>query len=78
MNKARACKDEGQEGSSGVTPHAPRSVGECEKMNLHTHKGTPTLGLGIPMDFWIFREWLKGSKPIELKSSLYHWKALRT
>jgi hypothetical protein len=51
MNKARACKDEGQEGSSGVTPHAPRSVGECEKMNLHTHKGTPTLGLGIPMDF---------------------------
>jgi hypothetical protein len=28
------------------------------------------------MDSQIFKEQLQGSKPIELKSSLYHWKAL--
>ncbi len=31
--KARACKGTGQEGSPGVTSHAPRSVGEGEEMN---------------------------------------------
>ncbi len=36
--KAKTCKDVGQEGSSGVKSHAPRSVGECEGMNLHTPK----------------------------------------
>jgi hypothetical protein len=36
--KARACKGEGQEGSSGVTSHAPGSVRECEGMNFHTSK----------------------------------------
>jgi hypothetical protein len=36
--KARACKGEGQEGSLRVTSHAPKSVGECEGMNLHTPK----------------------------------------
>jgi hypothetical protein len=35
---ARACKGAGQEGSLGVTSHAPRSVGECEGMNTHTPK----------------------------------------
>jgi hypothetical protein len=38
-------------GSSGVTPHAPGSVGKCEGMNLHTPKATFTLGGGVPMDF---------------------------
>jgi len=38
----------------------------------------PLWGVGIPMDFWIFREWLQGSKPIGLKKSLYHWKAIKT
>jgi hypothetical protein len=38
MTKARACKGVGQEGSSGVTFHAPRSVGKCEGMNSHTSK----------------------------------------
>jgi hypothetical protein len=28
------------------------------------------------MDLWILRKRLKGSKPIGLKSSLYHWKKL--
>ncbi len=42
--KARACKSAGQEGSLGVTFHAPGNTKECEGMNLHTPKGTPTLG----------------------------------
>ncbi len=33
-------------------------VEECEKMNPHTPKWTPTLGIGVPMDFRIFRRWL--------------------
>ncbi len=54
------------------TFHAPRSVGECEGMNLHTLKWVPTLGVGAPMNFLIFRKQLQGSKPIGLKISLYH------
>jgi hypothetical protein len=48
--KARACKSAGQEGSPGVTFHVLGSAKECEGMNLHTPKGTPTLGVGVPMD----------------------------
>jgi hypothetical protein len=36
--KAGACKGAGQEGSLGVTSHAPGNVGECEGMNTHTPK----------------------------------------
>jgi hypothetical protein len=36
--KARACKVAGQEGSPGVTSHAPESVGKCEGMNPRTPK----------------------------------------
>ncbi len=36
--KARACKSAGQEGSLGLTSHAPGSVGEYEGMNPHTPK----------------------------------------
>jgi len=67
--KARACKVAGQEGSPGVTSHAPKSVKECEGMNPHAPKSakecegmnphipklTPILGVGIPMDSRIFR-----------------------
>ncbi len=45
-------------------------------MNPHTLKGTPTLGVGVPVDSQIFREQLQGPKPIGLRCSLYHWKAL--
>jgi len=78
MTKTRACKGASWEGSSGVTSHASKSVGKCERMNPHTPKWTFTLGVGILMDFRSFRDRLQGSKPIELKSSLYHWKVLRT
>jgi hypothetical protein len=38
LGKARTCKGAGEKGSSGVTSHAPMSVGECEQMNPHTFK----------------------------------------
>ncbi len=58
MTKARACKGAGQKGSVGVTSHAPENVGECEGMNPHTPKWVPMLGVGVLMDFQIFREQL--------------------
>jgi hypothetical protein len=76
--KARACKGVGQEGNSGVTFHAPGSVRECEGMNPHIPKCAPILGVGVSMDFQIYKEKLQGSKFIGLKSSLYYWKAIRT
>jgi hypothetical protein len=76
--KARACKGVNQEGSSRITFHALASVRECEGMNPHTPKWAPILGIGVPMDSQIFIKQLQGSKPIGLKSSLYHWKSLRT
>jgi hypothetical protein len=54
--KVRACKGVGQEGSPRITSHAPRNVGKCEGMNLHTPKWTPTLGVGVSMDSWIFKK----------------------
>jgi hypothetical protein len=72
----RACKVVGQEGSSGVTSHAPGSAKECEGMNPHTLKWTSILGVRVSMESQIFNGWLQGSKPIGLKGSLYHWKAI--
>jgi hypothetical protein len=76
VTKVRACKSAGQKESPGVTFHAPKSAKECEGMNPHTPKGTPTLGIRVPVDSQIFREQLQGSKIIGLKRSLYHWKDL--
>jgi hypothetical protein len=53
---------------------------ECRRMwgnEPHIPKWAPTLGVGVPMDFWILKEWLLKSKPIGLKSSFYHCKAFR-
>ncbi len=36
--KTKACKGVGQKGSSRITSHAPKSVGEYEGMNPHTFK----------------------------------------
>ncbi len=49
--KVRACKSVGQEGSPGVTFHAPGSAKECEGLNLHTPKGILILGVGVPVIF---------------------------
>jgi len=62
--KARACKKARQEGDPGGTSYIPGNAGECEIMNLHTPKATPTWGIIIPKDSWIFREQSQGSKPI--------------
>ncbi len=70
--KVKTCKGVGQEGSLGVTSHAPGSVGKCEEMNLHTPKATPTLGGGVLVESRIFKEKLQRSKPNGLRNSLYH------
>jgi hypothetical protein len=57
--------------------HTFGSVGKCEGMNSHTPNWAPTLGIGILMDFQIFKKWFLGSKLIILNSSLYHWKDLK-
>jgi hypothetical protein len=51
VTKAGACKVAREEGSSGVRLHALGNARECEGIDLHTPKGTPTLGVGVPMDF---------------------------
>jgi hypothetical protein len=53
-----------------------RCAKKCEGMNPHTPKWTPILGLGIPMNSWIFKGRLQRWKLIGLRPSLYHWKAL--
>ncbi len=53
--KARGCKDAGQDRSPRVMSHAPGSARECEGIDLHILKGTPTLGVGVLMDSRIFR-----------------------
>jgi len=50
VTKAKGGKVAGQERSLGVMPHAPKSARECEGIDPHTLKGTPTLGVGVPMD----------------------------
>jgi hypothetical protein len=62
MTKAKACKGAGQEGSSGVTPHAPGNVRECEGMKPRTPKWIPTLGVKVLMDSQIFKERFVGVK----------------
>jgi hypothetical protein len=49
--RPRVCKGVGQEGSPGVTSHAPGSVGECEGINLH-----------LPSELH-FRSWSPGGLP---------------
>jgi hypothetical protein len=53
-------------------PHALKSAKECEGIDPHTPKGTPTLGIGVQVDFQMFREKLQGLKPNGLRSFLYH------
>jgi hypothetical protein len=64
--------------SPRVTFHAFENARKCEGMNLHIAKWAPTLGVGVPMDFQIFKKRLHGSKFIGLKNSLNHWKVLKT
>jgi hypothetical protein len=54
--KVKVYKVASQEGSPGVTTHAPESVEKCEGMNPHTPKGVSTLGVGVSMDSQIFKK----------------------
>jgi hypothetical protein len=67
MTKARACTGASQEWSPRITLHAFESLGKCEGMNPHTPKWAPILGVGAPMDSWIFRGQLQGWKFIDWK-----------
>jgi hypothetical protein len=78
VTKTKVCKGLDQEWSMGVTFHAPKSVRGCEGMNPHTPKWAPTSKVGVPMDFQIFRRPFQGSKFIEFKFFVYHWKALES
>jgi hypothetical protein len=52
----------------GVQPgshiHTLGRAGECEGMNPHPPKWTPTLGVGVLIDSRIFKEQLKKTKLI--------------
>jgi len=86
-SRQRHCKSVGQEEaresrrneaweSHHIFPGVQESVRECEGVNTHTPKATPTLGDEVPVDFRNFRERLQGSKLNGSWRSLYHWKAL--
>jgi hypothetical protein len=72
MTKARASKRARQKGHSRDTSYTPKNAGECERMNPHIPKATPTWGIRVPKDSRTFRERFQGSKPIGLNSYLYH------
>jgi len=50
--------------SPGVAFSCPGSAKECEGKNPHTPKWTPMLGVWVPVDSQMFREWLQGSNPM--------------
>ncbi len=63
MTKAKASsKVANQEGSPGVTLHAPRNVRKCEGMNPHTPKGASTLGVLSPSGLPNFQRAIVGVK----------------
>jgi len=57
--------------------HALESARECEGINPHTPKGTPTLGVRVQVDSQMFRERLQGSKPNRLKKNYVIEKLLK-
>jgi hypothetical protein len=74
VTKSKAWKGVGRKCNLGVTFAFIGVWG----MNPHIPKWTPILGVGIPMEFRIFKEVSQGSKFIGLKNYLYHLKALET
>jgi hypothetical protein len=56
--------------SHHMLPGVPKSVREW---TLTLPSELQLLGVGIPMDSWIFRTRFQGSQPIASKSFLYHW-----
>jgi hypothetical protein len=71
--KARVYKGASQKWSPKVTFHVLGNVRKCEKMNLHTPKWAPTLGVRVSMDSQRILESLesdcRGQNPLEWKVS---------
>jgi hypothetical protein len=66
----------GQEGDPGVTWYAPGSAKNVRDWTFTLPSELPCWELKSQMDSRIFRTRFQGSKPIALKSFLYHWKAI--
>ncbi len=79
--KARAYKVAAQEGGMGITSHAPKSANSAKNVRewtLTLPNELPLWELESQMDSQNFRAQLQGSKPIILKSYLYHLKSIET
>jgi len=76
QEEARELRQKEARESHHILPGMLESVRECEGVNTHTPKATPTLGDGVPVDSRNFRKRLQGSNLNGLWRSLYHWKAL--
>jgi hypothetical protein len=76
QEEARESRQKEARETHHILPGVQESARECEGMNTHTPKATPTLGDGVPVDFRSFRERLQGSNLNGLWRSLYQWKAL--
>jgi hypothetical protein len=74
QEEARESRQKEARESHHILPGVQESVRECEGMNTHTPKATPTLGDSV--DSQNFTEQLQGSKLNGLWRSLYQWKAL--
>jgi len=73
-SRQRHCKSAGQEEareSHHILPGVQESARECEGMNTHTPKATPTWEDGVLVDSRNFRERLQGSNLNGLWRSLY-------
>jgi hypothetical protein len=75
--KQGGCKVVGQEGDLVVTSHALESAKSVRAWTLTFPRELPCWELESQKDSWIFKARLQRSKPIALKSYLYHWKAIK-
>jgi hypothetical protein len=70
------CKVVGQKGNPVVTSHALGSAKSVREWTLTLQSELPLWELEPHMDSRIFKAQLQGPNPIDLKSYLYHWKAI--
>ncbi len=76
QEEARELSQEEAQESHHILSGVQESARECEGMNTHTPKATPTWGDGVSVDSQNFRKRLQRSNLNELWRSLYQWKAL--
>ncbi len=76
QKEARELSQEEAWESHHILPGVQESARECEGVNTHTPKATPTWGDGVSVDSQNFRERLQGPNLNGLRRSSYQWKAL--